>query len=409
MFAAADATSVSRRISACRAILCTVTLAIAIVGAVTGIIGCGIAVVNAVRDRSRVVIGATTHHLGAQRKVVITVANNGRQPALVVDAGVGAEVERFGRWPRRKVLPMVLTATPPDGAFPRKIDPFDAYTWTVELAPGQSAPHWIACTPRLPPARPYGGTDARQSRPADKASGPRIVSCEPPDRRCVARRASLAQEMRRDPWAPPPPRPLGKPPVLVVVVRAARFSHGGQDESCSYAPVRLTAGWGAMRAVAASGPLDEPGFLQVLHRVSCTGRRGVRFREPRRRGAFILVKRRLEAGMPRTNWLLAAAAVLPLLVPPSAVSYPPGLDGHGDQLREGLWGGRVQGGLRSGGGDGARGRPPPPVTDAPERGLPWYKSTLTIRAEDGGEVHRPRLVTVVPSAGLMRWDDGLPG
>ncbi len=29
--------------------------------------------------------------------------------------------------------------------------------------------------------------------------------------------------------------------------------------------------------------------------------------------------------MPRTNWLLAAAAVLPLLVPPSAVSYPPGL------------------------------------------------------------------------------------
>ena len=137
---AADAPSVSRRISACRAILCTVTLAIAILGAVTGIIGCGIAVVNAVRDRSRVVIGATTHHLGAQRKVVITVANNGRQPALVVDAGVGAEVERFGRWPRRKVLPMVLTATPPDGAFPRKIDPFDAYTWTVELAPGQSAP-----------------------------------------------------------------------------------------------------------------------------------------------------------------------------------------------------------------------------------------------------------------------------
>ena len=95
-------------------------------------------------------------------------------------------------------------------------------------------------------------------------------------------------------------------------------------------------------------------------RVSCTGRRGVRFREPRRRGAFILVKRRLEAGMPRTNWLLAAAVVLPLLVPPSAVAHPPGLDGHGDQLREGLWGGGVQGGLRSGGGDGARGRPPPP-------------------------------------------------
>ena len=70
-----------------------------------------------------------------------------------------------------------------------------------------------------------------------------------------------------------------------------------------------------------------------------------------------------------------------------------------------MWGGRVQGGLRSGGGDGARGRPPPPVTDAPERGLPWYLSTLTIRAEDGGEVDRVS-VTVVPSAGLMRWEDG---
>ena len=36
------------------------------------------------------------------------------------------------------------------------------------------------------------------------------------------------------------------------------------------------------------------------------------------------------------------------------------------------------------------------------RGLPWYKSTLTIPAEDGGEVDRRVSVTVVPSAGLMR-------
>jgi hypothetical protein len=50
---------------------------------------------------------------------------------------------------------------------------------------------------------------------------------------------------------------------------------------------------------------------------------------------------------------------------------------------------------------------PPRGTDAPERGLPWYKSTLTIRAEDGGEVFTDRVsVTVVPSAGLMRWEDG---
>ena len=51
--------------------------------------------------------------------------------------------------------------------------------------------------------------------------------------------------------------------------------------------------------------------------------------------------------------------------------------------------------------------PRPRATEAPERGLPWYKSTLTIRAEDGGEVFTDRVsVTVVPSAGLMRWEDG---
>ena len=54
--------------------------------------------------------------------------------------------------------------------------------------------------------------------------------------------------------------------------------------------------------------------------------------------------------------------------------------------------------------------PIPRSTDAPERGLPWYKSTLTIRAEDGGGVPRDRVsVTVVPSAGLVRWEDGFAG
>ena len=48
----------------------------------------------------------------------------------------------------------------------------------------------------------------------------------------------------------------------------------------------------------------------------------------------------------------------------------------------------------------------PRGTDAPVRGLPWYKSTLTIPAEERGEVVRVS-VTVVPSAGLMRVGDGL--
>ena len=40
--------------------------------------------------------------------------------------------------------------------------------------------------------------------------------------------------------------------------------------------------------------------------------------------------------------------------------------------------------------------------------MPWYESTLTIRAEDGGEMLTDRVsVTVVPSAGLMRSEDRL--
>jgi hypothetical protein len=111
--------------------------------------------------------------------------------------------------------------------------------------------------------------------------------------------------------------------------------------------------------------------------------------------------------MPRTNWLLAVAVVLPLLVPPSAVSYPPGLEATeitsakvcgADECRE-VSDPEAATALAVG--------PRPRGTDAPERGLPWYKSMLTIRAEDGGEVFTDRVsVTVVPSAGLMRWEDG---
>jgi hypothetical protein len=122
--------------------------------------------------------------------------------------------------------------------------------------------------------------------------------------------------------------------------------------------------------------------------------------------------------MPRTSWLLAAAAVLPLLVPPSAVSYPDrSLEATeissakvcgATECRElsdpeaatalAVVRTRRQGGRRVV--DFPRG------TDAPERGLPWYKSTLTIRAEDGGEVSNRVSVTVVPSAGLMRAEAG---
>ena len=78
--------------------------------------------------------------------------------------------------------------------------------------------------------------------------------------------------------------------------------------------------------------------------------------------------------MPRTRWLLAAAAVLPLLVPPSAVSYPPGLTATeissakvcgATECRE-VSDPEAATALAVG--------PRPRGTDAPERGLPWYQT-----------------------------------
>lgn len=115
--------------------------------------------------------------------------------------------------------------------------------------------------------------------------------------------------------------------------------------------------------------------------------------------------------MPRTHWLLVAAALFPLLVPPSAVAWD--LLPLEDRLA--LEATEISSAKVCGAGEcrevsdpeaatALAGGPVPRGTDAPERGLPWYKSTLTIPAEERGEVVRVS-VTVVPSAGLMRVGD----
>ena len=118
--------------------------------------------------------------------------------------------------------------------------------------------------------------------------------------------------------------------------------------------------------------------------------------------------------MPRTTWLFAAAAVLSLLVPPSAVAWDllPLEDRLAFEAKE-ISSAKVCGAVECREVSDPEAAtalavgPRPRGTDAPERGLPWYKSTLTIRAEDGGELFTDRVsVTVVPSAGLMRWEDG---
>ena len=117
--------------------------------------------------------------------------------------------------------------------------------------------------------------------------------------------------------------------------------------------------------------------------------------------------------MPRTHWLLAAVAVLPLLVPPSAVAWD--LLALEDRLA--LEATEISSAKVCGAGEcrelsdpeaasALAVGPRPRGTDAPVRGLPWYKSTLKIPAEGGGEVDRVSVsVTVVPSAGLMRVGD----
>ena len=129
--------------------------------------------------------------------------------------------------------------------------------------------------------------------------------------------------------------------------------------------------------------------------------------------------------MPRTNWLLVAAAVLPLLVPPSAVSHPPGSVFEATEISSAKVCGAdvcrevsdpeaataLTVGPRAGRDrEHTLGRQlGPRGTIAPNRGLPWYKGTLTFPVEDGGEVSTDRVsVIVVPSAGLMQFEDISP-
>jgi hypothetical protein len=124
------------------------------------------------------------------------------------------------------------------------------------------------------------------------------------------------------------------------------------------------------------------------------------------RGGCIVVKRRLEAGMPRTHWLLAAAAVLPLLVPSSAVSFPPAVTATEISFAKVCGAGECREVSDPEAATALAVGPLPRGRDAPERGLPWYKGTLTVRAEDGGKVRTS--VIVVPSAGLIgAWHEGV--
>ena len=121
--------------------------------------------------------------------------------------------------------------------------------------------------------------------------------------------------------------------------------------------------------------------------------------------------------MPRTTWLLAAAVLLPLLVPPSAVSHPPGL--MATEISSAKVCGAAEcrevsdpeaatalAAVRTRRQGGRRVFDFPRFTVPPERELPWYKSTLTITADPGGEVDRDSRLR---HRGALRRADALGG
>ena len=121
-----------------------------------------------------------------------------------------------------------------------------------------------------------------------------------------------------------------------------------------------------------------------------------------------IATKRSRRPMPVAVGLLAAAAVLPLLVPPNAVAW----ELLTLEARLALEAAEISSAKVCGASEcrevsdpeaatALAVGPTPRGTDAPVRALPWYKSTLTIPAEERGEVDRVS-VTVVPSAGLMR-------
>src|SRR3954452_13980600 len=110
--------------------------------------------------------------------------------------------------------------------------------------------------------------------------------------------------------------------------------------------------------------------------------------------------------MPRPHWLLAAVAVLPLLVAPSAVAWDllPLRDRLALEATE-ISSAKVCGASECREVSDPKAAtalavgPSPRGRAHPEHGLPWYKGTVTIRAKDGGE--RRASVVVVPSARLL--------
>ena len=140
------------------------------------------------------------------------------------------------------------------------------------------------------------------------------------------------------------------------------------------------------------------------------------FREPRRRGGCIVVKQRLEAGMPRTTWLLAAAACSPcscrrVRCPTHRVWWPRrsapqrsvGRAVQGGLHREAA---RALAAVRTRRRGGRRVFDFPRFTDPLSAGCPGTRARSRSPPTTAARCPDRVSVTVVPSAGLMGAEAG---
>jgi hypothetical protein len=74
--------------------------------------------------------------LGHEHELELTAINQGRRPALLVDAGIaiGVEAVSIGRFRRKRPRLEGMWGSPEPGVLPKTLAPWQAMRWTVKYA-----------------------------------------------------------------------------------------------------------------------------------------------------------------------------------------------------------------------------------------------------------------------------------
>jgi hypothetical protein len=110
---------------------------LAIWGALFGTIGSlsgAIALVNFLRDRPHLRLLTMVQMLGHDREFVMTVVNEGRRPAVLLEAGLAIQVDRVsaGTFRRKRSSVGAELGQPEPGVLPVTLGPFAALQWSFK-------------------------------------------------------------------------------------------------------------------------------------------------------------------------------------------------------------------------------------------------------------------------------------